>query len=169
MEWLLGAMVAGVFTLLGTVLGFILGLVGGEYRDRLARKRRKQELVERLTSEVSLNRRELESAIGKGESGLNRPEGHLADTVYAVSAIELAVLPRDAREDVQSFYAVLREVTSMLGQAQAWDHMVLGERQVLHGRFMGSAREALSRAEKAQSQLEKLVNQRRWWQRIVAR
>jgi hypothetical protein len=161
MEWFFGAVTSGGFALAGTVvgavLGFILGLVGAEYRDHLARKRRKQELIERLISEVSLNRRELESAIAKGESGLNRPEGHLSDTVYAASAIELALLPREAREDVQSFYAVLREVTSMLGQAKAWDDMVLGPRQVLHGRFMESAREALSKAEKAYQKLDHLA------------
>ncbi len=164
MEWLLGVVASGAFgllgTVLGTVLGFILGLVGAEYRDRLARKRRKQDLIEGLISEVSANRAELESAIRKVEApdpGWNRPEGHFANIVYAASAIELVLLPRDAREDLQSFYAALTEVTSMVQRAEGYDQMALGERQTLYGRFMGAGRDALSKAERACQKLDDLA------------
>ncbi len=172
MEWFLGVVASGAFGLLGTVLGFILGLVGAEYRDGLARKRRKQELIERLISEVSVNRAELESAIRNVEApdpGWNRPEGHFAETVYVASAMELALLPRDAREDLQSFYATLREVTSMVQKAEGWEQMSPGERQTLYGRFMGAAREALSKADKAYQKVDHLATQRTWWWPSVAR
>lgn len=155
--------------LIGAVLGFVLGFLTSELNAWRERGRTKKALISTLYSEVRVNRQQLEIAVGKAEEwgeGWGRPEDrHFASSVYSASGIDLALLPRDIGEDVQCFYVALNDAASIVRQAEGWPQLGSAAQQTLHRRFLNCAREALSRAKKTEAQLEKLVNQGRWWQR----
>lgn len=156
----------GFYVVLGTVLGFLLGLFGSEVKTRWQRGRRKQDLINSLYREVCVNKQELESAVAtaKGYSnggGWGRPEDRqFTRNVYRAYAVDLALLPGEAQEDVIAFYTCLDDVTSIVQQADAWDQLDQSARQILHGRFLKRAEEALSRVKTAHSQLETLTSNR---------
>jgi hypothetical protein len=157
-DWLIGAVV-------GAVLGFVFGFFGRRLNAWRERGRRKDDLVRSLSSELRVNEQELGSAVAEGEQyrgGWGRPsDRQFTRDVYGACGAELALLPTETRDVVIAFYTCLNSLTSILREVDHWYHLDSSAQQMLYGRFMTTAREALSRAEKARSQLERLSGSRR--------
>jgi hypothetical protein len=180
----------GFYVVLGTVLGFLLGLVGAEVRTSRQRSRRRIQVVRLVRTEVAVNKEKLvetlsshREAAGKEAWALTSPFRHeafrscIADLPLlgddALSAIQslyaglahLERVPRDALLTLSQLYTVFRSGKKDQDDAELQERHL---RQVIHAWVLEREVEALEAANRAIASLDEVIAQHKpWWQRLV--
>ena len=149
--------------LLGILVGAILGFFLGQITTRFDRQRKKTDLARALLTEISLDKKGLQSALElftqeKDKRRLTRPRGATFTRVAYTGCIgDLALLPRDTRYRVQNFYACVNDVEFLVGVGQEWESLDTSEREYIMESFLKAANAADDRASEAIRELERLT------------
>jgi len=182
----------GFYVVLGTLLGFLLGLIGSEVRTSWQRSRRRVDVARLIKAEVAINREKLletldshKQAADQDAWALTSPFRHEA---FESCMPDLPLLGDDALAAIQRFYADLahvervpRDALSALTQLYAvfrggkedQDDAARQEmalKQMIHAWVLEREEEGLQAADKAIESLDEVIAQHKpWWQRIVGR
>ena len=101
----------GFYVVLGTVLGFLLGLAGSEVGTSWRRRRRKTAVAKLMTAEVAVNRQKLQETLNDHKQAMEDAQWALTSPfryeAYNSCMPDLALLGDDAMLAVFSFYAGL--------------------------------------------------------------
>ncbi len=178
----------GFNVVLGTLLGFVLGLVGSEVKTSRQRTRRRIEVAKLLKAEISTNKEKLvetskshKEAAGKDAWTLTSPYCH---EVFRSCVADLPLLGDDALVAIQNLYAHLSHLEqaprdALLALTQLYSVFRKGEKdagdaerqerhlkETIHTWVIEREDEAVRAADNAMESLDKLVAQhKRWWQR----
>ena len=166
MEWLLGALVGGA-------IGLGSALIVTEYRTWRERGIRKKDVAESLLTEITTNRKPLQDGFNaiKATKARGVPRRIIGAAfkrdIYRGQVGDLALLPKDARESVQNFYAWLADVEFVV-----YEGFMAGRLRPLpdpaeppdilkklNDWYLERADEALKAADKAIAELAKLTGQ----------
>ena len=182
----------GFNVVLGTLLGFLLGLVGSEVKTRWQRNRRRGEVANLVRAEVAINEEKLVETLNSHKEGTDQDAWALTSPLRHAALdscmSDLPLLGNDALVAVQRFYADLahlervpRDILSTLTQLHAvlraeeaeQDDAARHEKplkQKIHAWVLEREEEALQAAKKAIISLDEVMTHHEpWWQRIVGR
>lgn len=178
----------GFNVFLGTLLGFLLGLVGSEVKTSWQRSRRRIEVAKLLKAEVSTNKEKLvetsnshREAAGKDAWALTSPYSHEVfrscvadlpllgdDALVAIQRLyadlsHLEQVPRDALLTFSQLYTVFRGGKGDQEDAERQEGHI---KQRIHAWVLERDGEALQAADMAIASLDKVIAQhKRWWER----
>ncbi len=176
----------GFNVVLGTVLGFLLGLVGSEVSTTWQRGRRKIEVAKLMRAEVAANKEKLvetlhshKEAADKESWALTSPYRH---EVFRSCVADLPLLGDDALVAIQSLYAGLSHLEqvprdALLTLSQLYTVFRAGKKdqddaerqerhlkQIIHAWVLEREDQALQATDKAIASLDKVIAQhKRWW------
>lgn len=182
----------GFYVVLGTVLGFFLGLVGSVVNTSWQRRHRRVDVAKLVRAEIAINQEKLvetlrdhRRAADEGTWVLTSPFRHEA---FDCCMADLSLLGDEPLVAIQSFYARLAHlervpthVLSTLTQEYAafragkkdQDDAELQEKhvwQIIHTWVLEREEEVLQEADKAIASLDQLIAQHKpWWQRMLGR
>jgi hypothetical protein len=179
----------GFYVLLGTVLGFLLGLLGSEVRTSRQRSQRRVDVAKLVRAEIAVNQEKLvdtlrdhRKAADDGTWVLTSPFRHEAfDSCMA----DLSLLGDEPLAAIQSFYARLahlervpthalstltQEYVAFRAGKQDQDDAELQEKhvwQIIHAWVLEREDEVLQAADKAIASLDQLIAQHKPWRQRV--
>lgn len=183
----------GFYVFFGTVLGFLLGLVGSEVRTSWQRSRRRTGVAKLMKAEVVVNSEKLEETLNDHKQAVDENKWALTSPfhyeAYNSCMPDLALLGDEAMMAVFGFYArlhhiervprdALRALTQLYGVFRAGrekdNKEAISQEQALlqaiHTWVVDKEEQAKEAANKAKVELDKVIAQhKRWCQRTVAR
>jgi hypothetical protein len=180
--------VEGLNVVLGTLLGFLLGLVGSEVRTSWQRSRRRVDVARLLRAEVASNKEKLvetlgshKRAAGQGAWALTSPYRY---EVFKSCVADLPLLGDDALVAIERLYARLAHLEqvprdALLALSQLYSVFRKGEKdaedagrqekhlkETIHTWVLEREDEAVQAADSAMEMLDKVIAQHKpWWHR----
>lgn len=183
-----GASMEGFYVVLGTVLGFVLGLVGSEVKASWQRSRRRIEVAKLVRTEVSINKEKLVETLSNHKEAaamnawvLTSPFRYEAfnscmsdlpllgdEALVAIQSLyarlaHLQRVPRDTLLTMSQLYTVFRAGKKDQDDAEKQERHI---KQSIRAWVLVRKDEALQAADNTTASLDKVIAQhKRWWQR----
>ena len=175
----------GFYVVLGTVLGFLLGLVGSEVRTSWQRNRRKIEVAKLIKAELAANKEKLVETLDSHKEAADKEAWALTSPfrheVFRSCIADLPLLGDDALVAIQSLYAGLAHLErvprdALLTLSQLYTVFRAGKKdqedaelqerhlkQSIHAWVLEREDEVLQAADKATASLDKVIAQHKHW------